>query len=322
MILALLLAAAAAAPPALTFPVACTLGQDCVIQNYPDKDPGPGVTDYHGLTRTYDQHDGTDIRLRSLVQMRAGVAVLAAAAGTVLRVRDGMADVSMRTQAFTPGQDCGNGLVIDHGGGWETQYCHMARGSLIVLPGQRVAAGEALGKVGLSGNTEFPHLHITVRQDGKAIDPFSVPFPDDGNHQVWREGSVRGRQLWRPGIVYRQREVLAAGFSAGPVTIEQAQENGNEAGPRPSRTKPLVAYVQTVGLGEGEVQQLILYGPDGTMLAENLADEVDRYKAQVILFVGKRAPPGGWPAGVYRAEYSIRFGAAGTVLAKQFRITL
>lgn len=152
----LLGAAPAATPFRIALPLACTLGKDCAVQNYPDDDPGPAARDYQCHGRTYQGHDGTDIRIPSLARQRAGVAVLAAAPGIVLRVRDGAPDISVRDlpPGAVAGQECGNGVVIDHGPLWQTQYCHMARGSVIVRRGQPVAAGTPLGRVGLSGDTE------------------------------------------------------------------------------------------------------------------------------------------------------------------------
>jgi len=312
-VITLLALAASAAPLALHFPVACKLGETCAIQNYRDDDPGSAVKDYACGKRTYDGHDGTDIRLTSMALERRGVNVMAAAAGTVLRMRDGMEDVSIRERAFKPGNDCGNGVIIDHGGGWETQYCHMARGSVVVRPGQKVAAGAVLGHVGLSGNTEFPHLHITVRQNGKAIDPFAYGQA---------AGQCRGgRQLWTAAIPYKAGGVLVAGFSAGPVTMKDAQDQGDRAGPRPGRATPLVAYVQAIGLEQGDVQKLTLKGPDGATLADNDVPPLDRAKAEYILFTGRKARAGGWPAGTYRAQYQVTRGGR-VVISRTFQLAL
>ena len=113
----------AAAAPALALPIACAIGRGCEVQHYVDLDPGPGVRDYHGGRRTYEGHNGVDIRIADMAAQRRGVDVLAAAAGTVLRLRDGVADISVRTQglAKVAGQECGNGVVIGHGDGWQTQ---------------------------------------------------------------------------------------------------------------------------------------------------------------------------------------------------------
>ena len=167
------------AGPRLAFPVACALGRTCEIQHYVDRDPGPGVRDYRCATQTYQAHNGFDIRVPDMMAQRRGVDVLASAAGTVARVRDGVADISVRAPGApsVANQECGNGVAISHGGGWETQYCHMARGSIRVKPGDVVAAGAPIGRVGLSGNTEYPHLHMTVRHNGVVVDPFAPAAP-------------------------------------------------------------------------------------------------------------------------------------------------
>jgi len=300
--LALLTAAAPSTkrPLRLVWPIDCMLGQTCVVQNYPDDDPGPAATDYQCKHRTYAGHDGVDIRLTSMVLEQRGVDVLAAAPGTVLRVRDDMADISIRDQATNAiaGRECGNGLVIAHADGWETQYCHMQRGSLAVHAGQQVAAGAVLGKVGLSGNTEFPHLHITVRKDGKIVDPFAYDAPAGACHA--------GQSLWVASPAYRAGEVLVAGFATSAVTMRDIQENGAEQPARPSSNTPIVAFVQAIGLEQGDRQRLVLTGPDGATLADSTPPPLDHDKAQQMLFVGRgRVPPGGWPAGEYRATYSV-----------------
>jgi hypothetical protein len=301
-------------PLRLGLPIDCRLGQDCAIQSYQDDDPGPAARDYRCNGRTYQDHGGTDIRLTSMAQQRRGVNVLAAAAGVVRGVRDGEPDISIRDRpaGAVANRECGNGVAIAHPGGWETQYCHMARGSIAVRAGQTVAAGAVLGRVGLSGNTEFPHLHLSVRHGTTKVDPFA-----------WgaRAGQCGGgRSLWAETPAYMTGHVLVAGFAAGPVTMAQIQDNGS-AQPPPSRDTPMVAFGQAIGLQRGDVQQMTLIGPDGLAIADNRAPPLDRDKAQVMLFTGKKAPPGGWPAGVYRGEYKVvRAGRA--ALTRSARIVL
>jgi hypothetical protein len=88
--------------------------------------------------------------------------------------RDGMKDKNFRTvdPKSVAKRECGNGVLLDHGNGWTTQYCHMRRGTVAVKRGQRVTAGQALGKVGLSGKTTYPHVHFQTKHNGKIIDPF------------------------------------------------------------------------------------------------------------------------------------------------------
>lgn len=197
--------AAAASPPAAARdpllggqPIDCRLGEDCFIQNYVDADGGPGgAADFTCGGLSYDGHKGTDFAVQSHAAALAGVSVLSAAPGVVKAVRDGVADHwRAAPMEFPPdGQDCGNGLVIDHGGGWETQYCHLRAGSLAVQKGQRVAMGGAvLGQVGMSGRTEFPHLHLSIRKDGAIVDPFNtddiVSCGEAGDDQLWQSPPI------------------------------------------------------------------------------------------------------------------------------------
>src|SRR3546814_3467120 len=96
--------------------------------------------------------------------MRRGVAVVAAADGEVLIARDGQPDRPMREAGpgKTVDQRNGNWVAVSHGDGWVTTYAHMLKGSVAVRAGQLVARGARPGLVGLSGNTDFPHLHFPV----------------------------------------------------------------------------------------------------------------------------------------------------------------
>jgi len=305
--------AQAPAPPALTWPVDCRVGATCEIQHYVDDDASPGVKDYACGNRTYDAHNGVDIRLRDMAAQRWGVAVLAAADGRVLRVRDGVADVSVRTAGAGAVKDieCGNGLVIAHAGGFETQYCHMAQGSLSVKPGDEVKAGARLGRVGMSGLAEFPHLHITVRQNGKVVDPFAFGAAP---------GSCRGgRSLWRQTPAYAERVVLNTGFAAAPVSMESVEAGG--IAPPTAAAGALVAYVRAVGLKAGDVQSLTLKAPDGSTAFQTTAEPLPRNQAQRLLYGGRRRPAQGWGKGRYRATYTVSAGGK-VVLSRSFEVSL
>jgi hypothetical protein len=153
MLTRVLFALAAMTGPAaaleLSVPIACTPGVDCFVQQYVDRDKGPGVRDYACGAETYDGHKGADIRLRTTAEVAKGVGVLASAPGTVIGARDGMADHLVRTDADRAGVaalECGNGVRIDHGEGWITQYCHMRKGSIAVKKGDEVKLGAKLGE--------------------------------------------------------------------------------------------------------------------------------------------------------------------------------
>src|SRR3546814_12605893 len=74
--------------------------------------------------------------------------------------------------ATTVDERNGNWVALRHDDGWVTTYAHMRNGSLAVRVGQRVARGDKLGLVGLSGNTDFPHLHFAVTRGNVLLDPF------------------------------------------------------------------------------------------------------------------------------------------------------
>jgi Peptidase family M23 len=309
---------AAAQSIELKLPIDCEIGRSCVIQNYVDHDPSSNAKDYQCGTLTYDGHDGTDFRLPTLATQRAGVAVLAAADGQVLRVRNGVIDALQTTSVAPPADDraCGNGIVISHVDSWETQYCHLARDSVKVKPGVRVASGQQIGQVGLSGRTQFPHLHLTVRQQGSVVDPFAFGAP---------EGSCgEGVSLWnlpqRSALAYRERTVLNAGFAAGPVTSEQIESGEVGRDPLLATAPALTAFVRTIGLRKGDIQSLSISAPDGRLFAEHTEMPLDRGKAQYVLFVGNNRASTNWPAGVYQARYSVK-NAGKIVLEEHFALS-
>jgi murein DD-endopeptidase MepM/ murein hydrolase activator NlpD len=221
----------------------------------------------------------------------------------VLRTRDGVEDVSMtgRGRQSVANTECGNGAVVDHGNGWETQYCHMAKGSLAVKPGDTLKAGDRIGRIGLSGMTEFPHLHFTLRKDGKPADPFAHGAPEKscgGGKSLWEASLQRA-------LAYQGGSVLNKGFASGPVAMEAIESGAAEQETPTTKSPALVAFVRAIGLKGGDVQILTLFGPDGKPLAQNKAPPLDRNKAQWMAFAGVKQPQGGFRPGLYRATYRV-----------------
>jgi murein DD-endopeptidase MepM/ murein hydrolase activator NlpD len=60
-------------------------------------------------------------------------------------------------------------IVVEHGQGQQTRYAHLS--AVGVKPGDRVDAGQVIGKTGDSGRATGPHLHFEVVTDGQAVDP-------------------------------------------------------------------------------------------------------------------------------------------------------
>ncbi len=269
----------------LTFPVDCTLGEDCVIQQYVDRDPGPGAVDFTCGTLSYDGHKGTDIRLMDQAAMRAGVNVLSATDGIVRGLRDGMPDVRQGTGRApdVSGRECGNGVVIERSDGWSLQYCHLRNGSVPVQKGERIKAGAMLGQIGLSGNTQFPHLHLIVRNDnGDVVDPFDARLQQtdcklSDTETLWASTNV---PEYKPG------GALDAGFLDRIPDYEEVRQGTADAGSLEPDSPALVFWAHFFGVQSEDTIHLSLTGPEGEIVQST--HQMDRNRATQFRAVGRK----------------------------------
>ena len=293
-------------------PIDCQLGEDCFIQQYVDRDRGPGIEDYTCGAQTYNGHKGTDIRVRTVADVEKHVAVLAAASGVVVGRRDGIPDRLVRTdkdRARVAKLECGNGVRIDHGEGWQTQYCHLRQGSVRVKKRQQVAAGTKLGEVGYSGNADFPHVHLQVTKNGSVVDPF---IPD----ATISCGKAR-KSLWSASalaaLTYQPGTILAVGFADHAMTLKELEEGTPLA--KPTRHTPVVAYIRAINLQQRDLVYIaVTY--EGNVVTRN-SERLERNKAQLMLFAGKKAPPGGWLEGTYASEAQVIRGGKPVIKGSQ-----
>jgi len=103
-------------------------------------------------------HNGVDVAAKT------GAEIIAPADGVVALVHQDM---------FYSGKT----LMIDHGHGLSTVYIHMSE--ILVKDGQKVAQGDAIGKVGMSGRATGPHLHWGMSLFATHLDPALAAGPMD-----------------------------------------------------------------------------------------------------------------------------------------------
>lgn len=288
-------------------PVRCQLGTSCWITNYADTDAAAGRhADFRCGKQTYDGHDGTDLAVRDTRAMEDGVEVLAAAAGTVLRVRDSVEDREPKPgelkSILASNRGCGNGVVIDHGGGWQSIYCHMKQGSIAVEPRQQVNVGDVIGKIGQSGAAEFPHLHFGVLYNGRKIDPFTGA--EIGTKACGTNGA---EPLWRAGsdITYSPFSLYAAGFAPGVADYQQIKKDaGTPDMLRRAELKALTFWMVYFGAALGDRISIELTDPDGKVfLQQEFVQEKNR--ARQFFFAGRKATGETLKPGIYTGKATV-----------------
>lgn len=162
------------------------------VTAYFDRDTTSATRDWNCDTHTYDGHRGTDIApFGGFTAQDQGRTIVAGADGTVMTTHDGEAD-RCTTGSCGGGGGFGNYVVLQHSDGKLSYYAHMRRGSLRVMPGQRVRCGDPLGLVGSSGNSTGPHVHFEVRVSSTATDSFEGRAACGGGVSHWvSQGTYR-----------------------------------------------------------------------------------------------------------------------------------
>jgi hypothetical protein len=285
--------AAPPAAPALGAPIEGTPMVDHFYGAYLDHDPGSGAHDYACGLKAYDGHRGVDILLRNFGEQDAGVAVIAAAQGTVVSLTDGLPD---RNTSWDQGGGFGNHVVLSHPGGYSTVYAHLRRGSIAVARGQTVARGERLGLVGSSGRSNWPHLHFEVF-GGTTVDPFA------GDCST-------GTSLWESQLAYQDAFVVTdAGLTDRPLTLATLLERPPTLDAAPAELPELRLWIQ-VANQRAATMRYELVAPGGA-IAQTVERAVGptfsmRYLLLTIPVAGSLAQPGEWQVRAYQDGQPIR----------------
>lgn len=168
------------------------------INNFVDRDPGPGLLDYYCTARTYNGHKGTDIDTWPFPWFQYDlelVHAIAAETGILIGKIDGNEDNHCSCSGDW------NAVFLRHSDGSETWYGHLKKNSVLSKAvGQVIMKGEYLGIVASSGCSTGPHLHFEVYDINRnLIDPFQGAC-NPGISQSW----------WKSQVPYREPTLNAA----------------------------------------------------------------------------------------------------------------
>jgi murein DD-endopeptidase len=109
-----------------------------------------------------------------------GAEVLAVGAGQISAVKDGLPDnvgsSERSSRVITLDNVVGNYVILDLGHGHFAVYAHLQPGSLRVKLGDKVKAGQVLGLLGNSGNSDGPHLHFQLVDANSPMGSEGVPY--------------------------------------------------------------------------------------------------------------------------------------------------
>ncbi len=122
----------------------------------------------------------------------------------------------------------GKFVYIDHGKGVISKFGHLSDNQ-VVEAGQRVQAGQLIGKSGNTGNSTGAHLHYTVTVNGKPVDPTKGLFPADGKARFQvDEADAIGNYDDAQAKLNDKRDGFLAKLDAGNAATEQDTEQLRE----------------------------------------------------------------------------------------------
>ncbi len=112
---------------------------------------------FHPLLERFKPHNGVDF---------------AAPLGTAVR---SVADGVVESAGWNGG--AGKMVRIRHSSRYSTAYLHLSKISDRVKPGARIGRGQVIGAVGQTGTATGPHLHFSLYDKGRYVDPLKAPLP-------------------------------------------------------------------------------------------------------------------------------------------------
>lgn len=307
--------------PRFIFPADCIYGDNCWAVNYVDVDPKDDVIkDFKCTRKSYDGHKGTDFALGSITHMNQGVNVFAAADGRVLRVRDGENDIIKTEDELASikenTKECGNGVLIDHGNGLQTIYCHLKEESIIVKPQDIIKTGDIIAQIGQSGLAEFPHLHFGVIWEGGMIDPYTGHMNTEGC------GKMK-QPLWRDAnITYDPVAIFNGGFRSQSPDFNAIEHGENNPETLSMNNAAFVFWVGFYNVEKNDAVTLKILDPDGVLFVET-NQTVEQTRARQYYFTGRKIGRVQLKEGTYKGIVNItRNNKNGTAVTRTKEYTI
>ncbi len=166
--------------------------------------------------------------------------------------------------------------------------------------------GDPLGQVGLSGETQFPHVHLSLRKDGHEVDPF------DADQTLTCNDPAR-HSLWQSDIAYVDSGLISVGFTDGLPDYADIKAGSAAKNNLPTNAAALVFWGYAFGTNKGDVIELLINGPKGEVIRHS--ETFEKHQAQLFRAAGKRIPPSGWPIGDYHGTATLL--RDGVILARR-----
>ena len=304
----------------LGLPIQCQINTNCWIMNYVDFNHDDGQkTDPNCNKRTYDTHKGTDFALLDEQAMIKGVPVLSTMDGIVVRFRDGEPD-NWKTdddieQIKQQRKECGNAILIDNLDGNKSIYCHLRQNSINVKQGQRVKRGDKIGLVGMSGMTQFPHLHYGLIQNNQVVDPFT------GKNASQKCGLESPKPLWDEDLMltYSPVTIKALGFTNNVPSLDSLGKNASSIDKLTLQDNKIVFWSILLGVRVDDQITLTITDPNNKVFSEqNITQDKDR--ARQLYFIGKNLKTTKLIEGAYTGKITITRQTENAPEIKDFKL--
>jgi hypothetical protein len=287
----------------MAFPLVCEPGLSCWIIGYPDVSRDHTGQDYACGPGAAPGDLFLRIGLANVSVIPRGVYVLAAGNGVVQDVSNDAADlvIASKAQLKTGASLCGNGIIINHGMGTQTAYCHLRKDSIRVKKGDRVVKGQVIAAAGQSGLATWPQLGFSIQKGGYFLDPVTGVSPEEGC-------GLKPRPLIAlpaPFMEYQPVSIVALGFSNAKA-VEQRVVLGKE--PRVAvidrMDKTINLWGMVLGLRKGDEIEVRMRDPRGrSFYFMKLTADQDRDRQ--LINVSRDRGYVGWRIGTYTGEVKV-----------------